>query len=738
MKVRGHWGYYQAMWLSLLAGLALTGVLHVWLAGEIRDDVQRELDSNARLLGQQVEWRLKSQAELLRGLQGAFAANPRLDRAGFEHLLVLLDAEQRYPGFVAVAFVRQVPAAGLEAFTAATQASVAGTRYPPFRLMPETHTDPLYVTDFVYPLNDATTRYFGFNVATVAANREAINYARDFNQGVMSRPFGLYGLKDQTPGYVMRYPVYLPDQPLTSVDSRRKAFVGTIGVTFRVADVVSWIGASHLGEHTRLELWDQGKFLGGEDKGGMLRLHPVGTASLEQANFRSVQLIDLPGRQWRLVLTSSEGIYADRYLGVWRLLWLIGIALSLWVGWLLQRQRHARDLALQIADEITEDLRAQQNLQRRLVQVAEAAQDLIVSRDVDGRIVYANRAAREAFARLNKPLLGHSEPLFTSAELADTGKPLVLEGQLHEPDGEQQHFDLRIVPLRDGSEKPDGSALFAHDVSTHHRLEMRARTNDARFTDLIELANGWFWEQDAQYRFTFISGAFLRRLGIDASKLLGKTRWDLGQGGISDQDWFEFRQRVAQHQPFQDFCYLLELGRTPILVSVSGKPMFDEHGTFMGYRGVGHDVTAIRAAELMVRSEKQRIEAILDSIGDGVITTDLNGKIEYLNPVASALIGWQPEEALGRPINRIFQTVEEATGLPSSSLLQDILNGGHLDGTLQRRSVLLNKFGLSLVIQESTMPLRDAGGDVVGAVLVFRDVSDWWARVSQEAGGNDR
>ncbi|SMC27328.1 PAS domain S-box-containing protein [Andreprevotia lacus DSM 23236] len=737
MKLKSHWRNYQALWLCLLAGVLLTGLLHLWLAGEIRRDLQQVLDARAHVVAQQLEGRLRLQAELLRGLQGAFAANPNLDRQQFGQLLNQLNVEQRYPGFVTMSFVRAVPRADLAGFEARVQPTLAGSRYPPFRLTPANPAgDMLYITDYVYPVNNATTQYFGLDVGSLPASREAIEYARDYNQGVMTRPYMLVGLPEQSLGYVLRYPVYQPDQPLASVAARRRAFIGTIGVVFRVADVVSWVDPK-LREQVQLALWDQGRFLGHNSADGALRLYPPGDLAPAAARYTATELIDLPGRQWRLALGSEQGIYADRYMGIWRMLWLLGIGLALGVGVILQRQRNARDMALSIADEITEDLRAQQNLQRRLVQVAEAAQDVIVSRDVHGRIVYANRAAREAFAAQNRPLLGHTEPLFTSAELASTDKPLMLEGQLHEPGGEQRHYDLRIVPLQDSNERPDGSALFAHDVSGHHRLEVQAKTNDARFTDLIELANGWFWEQDAQYRFTFISGSFLRRLGVDANRLLGKTRWDLGQGGISEQEWFDFRQRVAQHQPFQDFCYLLELGRTPILVSVSGKPIFDEQGVFIGYRGVGHDVTAIRAAELMVRSEKQRIESILDSIGDGVITTDMAGKIEYLNPVASALIGWQPEEALGRPLSRIFQTVDEDTGLPSEPLPQPILDGTTLDGALQRRSVLLNKFGLSLVIQESSMPLRDVNANIVGAVLVFRDVSDWWARVTHEASGGE-
>ncbi|WP_035054689.1 CHASE domain-containing protein [Andreprevotia chitinilytica] len=723
---------YRPIALALLVGMVMTALVHAWLAHEVRGYIQRDFDTTAKLVGHRIESRVKSQLGLLRGVQSLFLANPKLDRRSFGTLMTQLNLEDRYPGFVAAVFVRAVPKDQLDAFTAAVAESTVGTLYPPFKLQPPGPTDPLYIHDYLFPLNARSGLYFGLNVATVPETRAAIEYGRDHNTGLISTPLPLRGLAGEPLGYVLRYPVYLPDRSLATLPARRDAFVGTVSLVFRIDDMVPRVNSHMVGEGATLELWDQGQSAIGAATPPQ-RLYPVPSAApnAAQDGFVASQLIDLPGRQWRLTLSGGSTQYIDRYKAEWGLLWGLGIGLSLLIGWVLQRQARSRALALELANEITEDLRAQESQHQRLAQVAESARDLIVSRDIDGRIVYANQTARQAFEHLGKPLAGLTEPLFSSAELADAEQELVMNGELTPPGGEPRYFELSIQPLTDAVGRRVGSALFAHDISHRHQLDAQARTNDARFADLIELAHAWFWEQDDQFRFTFISGSFLRRAGIEPRDLIGRTRWDLGQGGLSEREWFEFRQLVSEHKPFQDFTYLLSIGAKPTLVSVSGKPVFDEHNVFLGYRGIGYDITAIRAAEMQAHSERQKIEAILDSIGDGVITADLQGRIEYLNPVAAALIGWQPEEALGRPIDRIFQTVDEATGLPSPPLLLETLANAHETGPMQRRSLLLNKFGLTLVIQESATPLRDVQGELVGGVLVFRDVSDWWARVGQ-------
>ena len=123
--------------------------------------------------------------------------------------------------------------------------------------------------------------------------------------------------------------------------------------------------------------------------------------------------------------------------------------------------------------------------------------------------------------------------------------------------------------------------------------------SEARFRALTELSADWYWEQDRDFRFTkFSEGMTAERL----RSMLGQTRWD-GRTvrGVSEAQWEAHRQALQRHEPFRNFTYQIEVAPGQLRVfSASGSPVFDEHGEFAGYRGVGSDITERLAAEQQI------------------------------------------------------------------------------------------------------------------------------------------
>ncbi len=134
------------------------------------------------------------------------------------------------------------------------------------------------------------------------------------------------------------------------------------------------------------------------------------------------------------------------------------------------------------------------------------------------------------------------------------------------------------------------------------------------------------------------------------------------------------------------------------------------------------DITKRKNAEAAVWQEKERAQVTLESIGDGVITTDIRANVEYLNPVAEALTGWTNSEAIGHPLEEVFHIVNEETGQPVESPIVDCLKEGSIIA-LASDTVLLNRTGSTIAIEDSAAPIRDRTGTVIGGVLVFHDVS---------------
>jgi PAS domain S-box-containing protein len=153
-------------------------------------------------------------------------------------------------------------------------------------------------------------------------------------------------------------------------------------------------------------------------------------------------------------------------------------------------------------------------------------------------------------------------------------------------------------------------------------------------------------------------------------------------------------------------------------------PLHDTRdGSLRGFAQVTRDLTHWKAREDALRENREALAATLHSIGDGVIATDELGRVTRLNPVAERLTGWAHAEALGRPITEVFSIVSELTGQPMESPIARVLAEGIVIG-LANHTALVSRDGTLRAIADSGAPIRDPGGVIRGAVLVFRDVTE--------------
>ena len=154
----------------------------------------------------------------------------------------------------------------------------------------------------------------------------------------------------------------------------------------------------------------------------------------------------------------------------------------------------------------------------------------------------------------------------------------------------------------------------------------------------------------------------------------------------------------------------------------SARVLRDAAQRVIAYEGTIADITARKRAEQAVFAEKERAQVTLQSIGDAVITTDSAGRIDYLNPVAEQLSGWSSAEARGQSINAVLRLLDESSREElENPLLRCLREGKVVD--LAEQSVLVNRLGQEIAIQDSAAPIRDRNGHTVGAVVVFRDVT---------------
>ncbi len=136
-----------------------------------------------------------------------------------------------------------------------------------------------------------------------------------------------------------------------------------------------------------------------------------------------------------------------------------------------------------------------------------------------------------------------------------------------------------------------------------------------------------------------------------------------------------------------------------------------------------HSVIARKAVEDALFLEKERAQVTLNSIGDAVISTDISGNITYLNQVAERMTGWSGAEASGRPFAEVFQIIEGVTREPAHNPMQLAVQQNQPVG-LTSNCILIRRDGCESAIEDSTAPIHSRMGQVIGAVIVFRDVSE--------------
>jgi diguanylate cyclase (GGDEF)-like protein/PAS domain S-box-containing protein len=138
------------------------------------------------------------------------------------------------------------------------------------------------------------------------------------------------------------------------------------------------------------------------------------------------------------------------------------------------------------------------------------------------------------------------------------------------------------------------AAAEAREGQARERAAVDMASSDARFRALTALSSDWYWEQDAEFRFTRIDGPRTQALAIAApGQMIGKTRWEIGGLELTAEDWARHRAQLDRHEPFRDFVVKRTAASgTVVWQSISGDPMFDDQGRFSGYRGIGQDITA--------------------------------------------------------------------------------------------------------------------------------------------------
>ncbi|HWA38391.1 MAG TPA: PAS domain S-box protein [Burkholderiales bacterium] len=266
--------------------------------------------------------------------------------------------------------------------------------------------------------------------------------------------------------------------------------------------------------------------------------------------------------------------------------------------------------------------------------VFETIPHMVWATNAGGELEFCNRSCCDYLGRSLQEISGEGwQDVIHPTDLAAclekwrrslrSGARFDVEYRLRRHDGEYRWHHGRALPLRGARGtilRWFGTCTDIDDqVRAGQRLEeaVGERTaalleSESRFRSLLALSSDWYWEQDAQFRFTAITHASAAARALVPLRL-GLKRWELGFINMTEADWAAHRRTLEAHLPFRDLvlCQRDEHGAKS-WVSTSGEPIFAADGAFAGYRGIGRDITLQRRAEEALRESERRFQLFMD------------------------------------------------------------------------------------------------------------------------------
>ncbi len=227
---------------------------------------------------------------------------------------------------------------------------------------------------------------------------------------------------------------------------------------------------------------------------------------------------------------------------------------------------------------------------------------------------------------------------------------------------------------------------------------------------------------DTEMKYLYVSDRYVKDYEIGDRDVIGKSHYDVFPA--AREHWEKTHRRVLSGEVLgnEEDLLVREDGRVEY-VRWQCRPWYQSDGSIGGIVRYTENITERKRMEQNLFLEKEKFRTTLISVGDGVISTDEEGKVVLMNPVAEELTGWKQREAVGKPLEEVFPIVCETTREKVLNPAEVVLETGQ-KMEIANRTILLSRNGKEIPVEDSAAPIRDFEGNIRGVVLVFRDASE--------------
>mgnify|MGYP001098699542 CR=1 FL=1 len=406
----------------------------------------------------------------------------------------------------------------------------------------------------------------------------------------------------------------------------------------------------------------------------------------------------------------------------------------------------------QLIDELAElrrriaDLKASED-ERKLIEeelrtseerfkiLFEYAPDAYYLHDLKGYFVDGNKAAEKITGYMRDELIGKNflklnllppSQIPKAAELlaeSTLGQPAGPdEFTLNRKDGSQAIVEIRTFPV-----KIKNRTLvlgIARDITERKQVEEALRKSEEKYRFIYEESSTMNIIVGIDGTVKDINNSLLRKLGYSKDEVIGKYALEFivpeqqEEAAVQIENAFK-----GESTPEIEFDVLAKDGSRHTILFSYGQVLLYEGDQPIGVLFTGIDIAERKRAEEALTAERERLAVTLRSIGDGVITTDTEGKIALINSIAETLTGWTADEAIGRYLDEVFNIINEKTRERYENPVKKALETGKIV-RLANHAVLITRDGTERIIADSGAPIRDRDGKTIGVVLVFRDITE--------------